>query len=294
VWRAVVDAELDRRMAVLGPHVFDSVPLMRSAAAAGVPLRTAQRWLAAYSSDRSVGRSPRSDRSKRRMPADQVAFIEGLALRRPPPKAAQVHRETIPVAAERGWPVPSYSVVHRIIAGLDRGLVSLAQHGDAGYRNEFELVLRRESAHPNDLWQADHTELDVMILNEAGRQVRPWLTVILDDRSRAVAGYTVFLGDPSSLQTALALRQAIWRKSDSRWPVCGLPAALYSDHGADFTSDHIAQVCADLKVQLIHSTPGVGGGRSKDFSAPSPPNCCRRCRGTSRRTTLVNRSPQRR
>jgi putative transposase len=38
--------------------------------------------------------------------------------------------------------------------------------------------------------------------------------------------------------------------------VCGLPAALYSDHGADFTSSHIAQVCADLKVQLIHSTPG--------------------------------------
>jgi hypothetical protein len=36
----------------------------------------------------------------------------------------------------------------------------------------------------------------------------------------------------------------------------GLPAALYSDHGADFTSTHIAQVCADLKVQVIHSTPG--------------------------------------
>jgi hypothetical protein len=27
-------------------------------------------------------------------------------------------------------------------------------------------VLRRESAHPNDLWQADHTELDVMVLDE--------------------------------------------------------------------------------------------------------------------------------
>jgi len=55
----------------------------------------------------------------------------------------------------------------------------------------------------------------------------------------------------------------IWRKSDPAWPVCGIPAALYSDHGADFTSDHIAQVCADLKVQLIHSTPGVPRGRGK-------------------------------
>lgn len=125
-----------------------------------------------------------------------------------------MHRETIRVAAEGGWPAPSYSVVHRIVAGLDRGLVSLAQHSDAGYRDEFDLVLRRESAHPNDLWQADHTELDLMILDEAGRPVRPWLTVILDDRSRPVAGHTVFLGDPSSLQTARALRQEIWRKAD--------------------------------------------------------------------------------
>jgi len=45
--------------------------------------------------------------------------------------------------------------------------------------------------------------------------------------------------------------------------VCGLPAALYSDHGADFTSTHLAQVCADVKVQLIHSTPGVPRGRGK-------------------------------
>ena len=90
------------------------------------------------------------------------------------------------MAAEGGWPAPSYSVVHRIVAGLDRGLVSLAQHSDAGYRDEFDLVLRRESAHPNDLWQADHTELDLMILDEAGRPVRPWLTVILDDRSRRI------------------------------------------------------------------------------------------------------------
>jgi hypothetical protein len=34
-----VGGDLDRRMSVLGPHVFDGAPLMRSAAAAGVPLR---------------------------------------------------------------------------------------------------------------------------------------------------------------------------------------------------------------------------------------------------------------
>ncbi|GGM17309.1 hypothetical protein GCM10011594_41710 [Nakamurella endophytica] len=38
---------------------------------------------------------------------------------------------------------------------------------------------------------------------------------------------------------------------------------LYSDHGADFTSTHIVQVCADLRMQLIHFTPGVPRGRGK-------------------------------
>lgn len=252
-------------MAVLGPHVFDGVPLAHSAAAASVPLRTAQRWLAAYRVDGAAAltRAVRSDKNKRRrIPPELVTLIEGLALRRPPPKVAEVHREAVRVAAEQDWPAPSYPVVHRIIAALDPALVALARGGST-YRDEFELVLRRESTHPNDLWQADHTELDIMILDETGAPARPWLTVVLDDRSRAAAGYTVFLGDPSAWQTSLALRQAIWRKTDPAWPVCGLPAGLYCDRGTDFTSTHIAYVCADLRVQLIHTPPGKPRGRGK-------------------------------
>ena len=248
----------DARLAVLVPHLYEGVPLLQAAAAAGVPERTARRWLARYLADGAagLGRSPRSDRKGRRVPAELVAVIEGLALRRPPPRVAEVHRATGVIAAQRGWKPPSYTLVWEIIAGLDRGLLALAHHDGSVYRDSFELVFRRESRRPNDLWQADHTELDVMVLDEAERPARPWLTVVLDDHSRAVAGYTVFLGDPTAVQTALALRQAIWRKTDPGWPVCGLPAALYSDHGSDFTSDHLAQVCADVKVQLIHSTPG--------------------------------------
>jgi putative transposase len=63
--------------------------------------------------------------------------------------------------------------VRRIVLGLDRGLLALAHHDPDVYRDDFELVLRRESAHPNDIWQADHTELDVMVLDEAGAPPRP-------------------------------------------------------------------------------------------------------------------------
>jgi putative transposase len=58
------------------------------------------------------------------------------------------------------------------------------------------------------------------------RTAKPWLTVILDDYSRAIAGYFLSFESPSSLNTALALRQAIWRKEDARWKVCGIPEVL--------------------------------------------------------------------
>lgn len=77
------------------------------------------------------------------------------------------------------------------------------------------------------MWQADHTEVDVMILDEAGKTTGPWMRAILDEPSRAAAGYTVFLDDPNTVQI-LALRQAIWRKQDPDWPVCGIPTACTS------------------------------------------------------------------
>jgi hypothetical protein len=84
-----------------------------------------------------------------------------------------------------------------------------------------------------------------------------------DSHSRAIAGYYLSFEPPTAAQTALAPRQAIWRKQDPRWQVCGIPDVLYTDNGRDFTSRHTEQVCADLKIQLILSTPGTARGRGR-------------------------------
>jgi len=135
--------------------------------------------------------------------------------------------------------------------------------GDKRYAEVFELVYRRQAGRPNEIWQADHTELDLWVLTPAGQTARPWLTVIEDDYSRAIAGYAVNLGAPSALQTALALRQAIWRKAEPGWHVCGIPAVFYTDHGSDFTSRHMEQAAADLGMRLVFSLPGRPRGRGK-------------------------------
>jgi putative transposase len=213
------------RFEVLKGYLHDSVSLARVAAEAGVPLRTVRRWLACYRAAGLAGlaRRTRSDRGQRRLPDELVLLIEGLALRRPPPSIATVHRQAAEAAKHQGWPTPSYATVYDIARRLDPALVTLAHEGTKRYQAVFELVHRREAATPNEIWQADHTRLDLWVIAPSGKPARPWLTVIEDDHSRAIAGYTVSLDTPSAVQTALALRQGIWRKSEPAWHVCGIP-----------------------------------------------------------------------
>jgi len=252
-------------LALLRPHLEDGIPLSRVAHVCAIPLRTLQRWLLRYRADGLAGlaRTPRADRGQHRLAPELKQVIEGLALRTPPPSAAFVYRQVRDVAAQQGWPVPSYSTVYAIIRELDPALVTLAQQGPAVYREAFDLLYRWEASGPNELWQADHTQLAVWLYDDQRQPAKPWLSVILDDYSRAVAGFGLSFRAPSALQTALVLRQAIWRKAEPQWHVCGIPAVFYTDHGSDFTSRHLEQVAADLKLQLIFSQVGVPRGRGK-------------------------------
>jgi putative transposase len=105
--------------------------------------------------------------------------------------------------------------------------------------------------------------LSILLVREDGETARPWLTIVIDDYSRAIAGYYLGFDPPSSMRTALALRQGIWRKGHSHWHICGIPEVLYTDNGSDFTSKHIEQVAVDLKIRVVFSTPGKPQGRGR-------------------------------
>jgi putative transposase len=253
------------RFAVLRSHIEEGIPLSEVAREAAVPLRSLQRWLARYRAAGLVGlaRAQRSDTGTRKLPAELVAVIEGMALRKPRPSIATMHRRITALAAQHHWTPPSYGSVYGIVRHLSPAMVTLAQDGPAAFRDRYEFIYRHRAEGPNAIWQADHTLLDILILDANGEAVRPWLTIVIDDYSRAVAGYTIFLDAPTALQTALALRQAIWSKQSATWPVCGIPDVLHVDHGSDFTSTHLEQVAADLHFQLVYAAVGRPQGRGK-------------------------------
>ncbi|MGV7552388.1 hypothetical protein PJN95_30150, partial [Mycobacterium kansasii] len=77
------------------------------------------------------------------------------------------------IAPQHDWPVPSYSTVYAIVAGLDPGLRMLAHEGTKRYEETFDLVYRRQASGPNELWQADHTELDLWVITPSAKPARP-------------------------------------------------------------------------------------------------------------------------
>lgn len=252
------------RFQILRPFLEGETTLTEIVQREGISLRTAREWVARYRRYGLAGlaRKVRSDKGRRLASSQLRQAIEGLALRRPRLSIAAVQREAAIIAQKLGEPAPSYDVVYSIIQRIEPGLMMLAQEGAKTYGETFELIHRTEADRPNAIWQADHTQLDILV-NDRGRPKKPWLTIILDDYSRAVVGYALSFSAPSAIQTALALRQAIWHKGRPDWTICGLPEVLYTDHGSDFTSQHIEQVTAHLKIQLIFSAVGQPRGRGK-------------------------------
>jgi putative transposase len=251
------------RFRILQPYLEEDVPLVQIVKEHGLALRTVRRWVRQYRQNGLSGlcRKAHSGKGKSRMSTELRQAIEGLALKKPALSVATIYRQTTAIARRLGETAPSYGTVYLIIRSLPAGLVTMAHEGTKAYSESFDLVHRTEAKGPNAIWQADHTELDILVKDEEGNARRPWLTIILDDYSRAVAGYLLSFAAPSAIQTALALRQAIWRKPQSGWHVCGIPQVLYTDHGSDFMSHHIEQVAADLKMRLIFSA--VGGPEDK-------------------------------
>ena len=153
------------RFTIIRPALEEGITAARVARTQNIPASTVRRWMMQYRNKGLAGLADaktRSDKGKsRRLPADAITLVEGLALQTPRRSMAAIHRQVVTIAAEQGWKPPSYDRVRQIIKNLDPALVTLAHQGAAAYREEFDLLYRREATHSNAMWQADHSPLDI-------------------------------------------------------------------------------------------------------------------------------------
>lgn len=254
------------RYKIIEPFLQRKASLREIAKLHNIAAGTLSSWSQAFKKHGLNGLAPkvRRDKGQRRAAsAELVDLIQGLFLRTPPVPITAIYRTVKDVCKKEGWRVPSYDVVHEIAQAIPPDLKTLAHDGAKAYKQAFGLIHRFEADRPNEIWQADHTPLDIFVLDSGNQAFKPWLTVIIDDYSRAVPGYFLGFQPPSAVRIALALRQAIWRKGDANWSICGIPEKLYSDRGTDFMSNHIDQVAINLKFETIQTERDDPQGKGK-------------------------------
>jgi putative transposase len=157
---------------------------------------------------------------------------------------------------------PSYSSVRSYLAGLPKPLLILSREGKRQFQERCEpyLLTDFDSLLPNQIWVSDHGQHDVWVRNDVysgvstNAAVRPWLTAVIDMRSRKVVG-TAWSANPSSHTISSALRVGITN--------FGIPQVLYVDNGKDFEkigrvdfSPECSGVLIRLGIQPQYCLPG--------------------------------------
>jgi putative transposase len=126
----------------------------------------------------------------------------------------------------------------------------------------------------NQVWQIDHTLVDVLLVDQSGAlSRRPWLSIVVDTYSRCIMGVHLGFDSPSAQLVCLALRHGILPKQypatyklQQTWGTYGLPQHLYTDGGKDFRCEHIEQVATELGIALhLRRKPSDGGIVERPF-----------------------------
>lgn len=250
----------------------------------GITERSLRRLVRAFRSEGLASVAPRGrrDRGSHRVEEEWQKFIlrtyrqgnrEGRRMSR-----AQVWIRVKARAAELGTEnPPGRATVYRVlgpeIKKRSRQVRSIGWRGERLALTTRDGV-RIEIEYSNQVWQADHTPVDVLVVDAAGKLLgRPWLTTVVDSYSRCVMGFYLGLEKPSSETVCLALRQAILPKRypstynlSQEWGTYGLPRYLYTDGGAEFRSKHIEAVAAALKIDAyLRRHPSDGGIVERPF-----------------------------
>jgi putative transposase len=126
-----------------------------------------------------------------------------------------------------------------------------------------------EITHSNQIWQIDHTKLDILLIDEEDKKVisRPFITLVMDSYSGCVTGFHLGFEAAGSHEVGLALRHAILPKYYGKeyelqetWEIYGSPEYVVTDRAKEFKSEHLKQISLQLDFnRRLRAFPQAGG-----------------------------------
>ena len=168
---------------------------------------------------------------------------------------------------------PSERTVRRRIENLSCQLVEesrSSRHASKQYTSVQGYF--PPTKYPHDIWQIDHTPVDLIIVDEVFRKPigRPYLTLAIDVNSRCIPGFCLTLEAPSTVSVGLCLTHSVFDKEEwlasrdikTHWPIWGKPRCIHLDNAAEFHGEALKRGCEAHGINIIYrpyQEPHYGG-----------------------------------
>lgn len=250
---------------------------------------TLYRWIRKYESGEfeSLHHQVRSDVGKGRLSEEVEQVMQRLIDKRyltsQRPAMTEVYRtlvleiQTMNSQRADGEPVvavPTYQTFRRRIYQTSERKRMSRRYGEQVAKRLDPIIGHYPGAtYPLAVVQADHTQLDIKLVDSIHRQPmagRPWITLIMDVFSRVVLGFHISLDAPSAYSVGQALAHAILPKTlwlarhreevrrvlgeftddavDIDWPCWGKPVKFKVDNGREFWGEMLKRTCAQYAI----------------------------------------------
>ena len=187
-------------------------------------------------------------------------LIAAIFLQKPAPTAALAAREIygLLIADDGDYSfaaseVPSERTILRLIGEISEPQRARSSMGSKQRSAHEPHPGEYESNGVLDLVQMDHARADVILVDSIRREElgRPWLTLLIDVRTRVILGFYVSFGDPSIFRCGRAIANALLPKEpllnrlgvEIDYPMSGQFARLHADHAAPHRAESFRRAC---------------------------------------------------
>lgn len=145
------------------------------------------------------------------------------------PALKPIYYRAVGMASERGWTLPDYATLKRLIKSEPYGVRVLLREGEEAASRLFPPQERDYSTLKlHEMWCADGRKADVFVRWEDGSISRPIVVAWLELRSRVCAGYAIGKTESADLGR-LSFKDAVEKTR-------ALPEAALLDNGMGFAS----------------------------------------------------------
>jgi len=155
----------------------------------------------------------------------------------------------VPASLRDGWrgatPVAIRTLQKAFCRELTAAEAAAWAEGEEGHR-AAGVYLTRPAGHRNQVWEMDHKQLPILVMPPRGAACCPWLTTVIDDATRVLAGWAIAL-TPHAGTVLTAVRMALVH-DPARGPFGAIPARVRIDRGLEFAAEAVHDAFAALSI----------------------------------------------